>query len=177
LAAASRPDAGGPGRGLLDAGRDAPRAIARVLGLVAVLVGSSLLLGLPVILLLAVTMVVSPPVAALGSILALGAVVFAAVHLSFAVAAIFVGHAGPLGAIQRSVVLVRTHLRASLALILLTWLILAGMDRVWDALASILQPPFGVALGIFGNAYITSGLIAAGMIFYTQRTGEFAEQH
>jgi hypothetical protein len=49
------------------------------------------------------------------------------------------------------------------------------MARVWDVLASSLQPPYGVALGILGNAYIASGLIAAGMIFYTQRTGEPAE--
>jgi hypothetical protein len=33
-----------------------------------------------------------------------------------------------------------------------------------------LQSPYGVALSILGNAYIASGLIAAGMIFYTQRS-------
>ena len=66
--------------------------------------------------------------------------------------------------------MVRRHLRPSVALILLTWLILAGMAQVWDVLDNTLQSPFGVALGILGNAYIASGLIAAGMIFYTQRT-------
>jgi hypothetical protein len=65
---------------------------------------------------------------------------------------------------------VRRHLRPSVLLMILTWLILAGMNRVWDVLASNLQPPYGVALAILGNAYIASGLIAAGMIFYTQRT-------
>jgi hypothetical protein len=67
-------------------------------------------------------------------------------------------------------VLVRKQLRPSVGLIILTWLILAGMARVWDVLASNLQSPFGVVLGILGNAYIASGLIAAGMIFYIQRT-------
>ena len=52
----------------------------------------------------------------------------------------------------------------------LTWLILAGMGRVWDLLASDLQSPYGVVLGILGNAYVASGLIAAGMVFYTQRS-------
>jgi hypothetical protein len=155
----------------LAAGRTAPRAVRDVLGLAAVLIGAGLLLGVPVLLLIGFTALVSPPVAILGGVLAAAGGLFAAVHLFFAVDAIFVSHAGPLAAIQRSVVLVRKHLRPSIALIVLTWVILAGMARVWDILASSLQPPYGVALGILGNAYIASGLIAAGMIFYTQRTG------
>jgi hypothetical protein len=165
LAAASRGIPGGP----LAAGRGTPRAVVDVLGLVAVLIGAAVLLGLPVVLLIGFTALVSPPVAALGGALVGGGVLFAAVHLFFAVDAIFVSNAGPLAAIQRSVGVVRRHLRASVVLILLTWLILAGMAQVWDILATTLQAPYGVALGILGNAYIASGLIAAGMIFYTQR--------
>ena len=73
-------------------------------------------------------------------------------------------------AIQRSVSLVRRNLWPSLSLMLLSWLILSGMHRVWDILASSVQSPYGVAASIVGNAYIAAGLIAAGMIFYTQRT-------
>jgi hypothetical protein len=141
-----------------------------VLGLVAVLVGAGLLLGLPVLLLIAFTALVSPPVAILGGVMVAAGLLFASVHLFFAIDAIFVSHAGPLSAIQRSVGLVRRNLWPSVALMLLTWLILAGMARVWDILGSTLQSPFGVAVGILGNAYIASGLIAAGMVFYTQRT-------
>ena len=108
--------------------------------------------------------------AVLGGVLLAAAILFATVHLFFAVDAIFVSRAGPLAAIQRSVVLVRRHLWPSVALMLLTWLILAGMGRIWDVVASSLQSPYGVALGILGNAYIASGLIAAGMIFYVQRS-------
>src|SRR4030095_9356487 len=97
------------------------------------------------------------------------AALFAALHLYFALGAIFVSDVGPLAASQRSVGVVRRHLLASSALILLTWLILAGMDRVWELVASTVQAPFGIALGILGNAYIASGLIAASMIFYTER--------
>jgi hypothetical protein len=165
----------GTNRGPLSAGRDAPRAVLHVLGLVGVLIGAALLLGLPVLLLVGFMYAVSRPVALLGGILVAAGVMFAVVHLFFAFDAIFVSHAGPLAAIQRSVVLVRRHLRPSVALILLTWLILAGMSRLWDILATNLQSPYGIALGILGNTYIASGLIAAGMIFYTQRTGEPAE--
>ena len=166
LAAAST----GARGGALQAGRDAPRAVVHVLGLTAVLIGTALLLGLPIVLLIGFTAVVSPPVAVLGGVLLLAGFLFAAVYLFFTLPAILVERAGPLAAIQRSVVLVRTHLWPSVALISLTWLILAGMGRVWDVLATNLQSPLGVAVGILGNAYIASGLIVAGMIFYVQRS-------
>jgi hypothetical protein len=166
LADASAGVRGGP----LAAGRGTPRAVLDVLGLVGVLLGTAALLGLPVLLLIGFTALVSPPVAIFGGVLVGAALLFAAVHLFFAVDAIFVSNAGPLSAIQRSVGVVRRHLRPSVALILLTWLILAGMAQVWDVVGNNLQAPFGVALSILGNAYIASGLIAAGMIFYTQRT-------
>jgi hypothetical protein len=154
----------------LAACRRIPRAVLDVLGLVAVLFGALLLFGVPVLLLIGFTAVVSPPVAVLGTLMLIAGVLFAGLHLFFSIPAIFISKAGPLAAIQRSVGLVRKHLWASLALILLTWLILAGMDRVWDLLATQLQSPFGAVLGILGNAYVASGLIAAGMVFYTQRT-------
>lgn len=147
-----------------------PRAVVDVLGLVVVLVGAALLLGFPVLMLIGFTALVSPPVAVLGSVLLLAGVLFATVHLFFSVPAIFVSRAGPLAAIQRSVGLVRRHLWPSVALIILTWLILAGMSRVWDLLASNLQSPYGVVLVILGNAYVASGLIAAAMVFYLQRS-------
>jgi hypothetical protein len=166
LALASSGARGGP----LAAGRSVPRAVLDVLGLVVVLFGATLLLGLPVLLLIGFTAMVSPPVALLGSLLLAAGVLFAAVHLFFATTAIFVSSAGPLEAIQRSVGLVRRNLWPSVALILLTWLILAGMGRVWDVLVNNLQTPYGAVLGILGNAYVASGLIVAGMIFYTQRS-------
>jgi hypothetical protein len=171
LAAATTGRAGGP----LEAGRETPRAVRDVLLLVAVLLGSALLLGVPALLLVGFTALVSPPVAVLGGLLVGAGFAFAALHLFFAVDAIFVSHAGPLAAIQRSVGLVRRNLWPSVALMLLTWLILAGMTQVWVLLATALQAPYGVALGIVGNAYIASGLIAAGMIFYVERTREPAE--
>jgi hypothetical protein len=173
LAAASSGVSGGP----LRAGRGALLAATRVIGLVAALVGAAALVGLPLLLLVAFTALVSPPVAVLGGVLILAALVFAVVHLFFAVDAIVVSNVGPLLAIQRSVGVVRRHLWPSVALIVLTWLILAGMQRVWDALASNLQAPYGIALGILGNAYIASGLIAAGMIFYLQRAPSESGAH
>jgi hypothetical protein len=165
IAGASLGAAGGPVR----AGRGAPRVALRVAGLVATLLGVGLLLGLPVVLLVGFTALVEPELAVLGGALVLGALLFAELHLFFAVDAICVSDVGPLAAVQRSVGIVRRDPWSTLGLIVLTWLILAGMSRVWELLAGSLQAPFGVALASLGNAYIASGLIAAGMIFYTER--------
>jgi hypothetical protein len=119
--------------------------------------------------LLVFTYFVSQPIAAMGALLVLFGLAFGAIHLFFAVDAIFISRVGPLLAIQRSVGLVRRHLWPSVALILLSLLIWAGMTRVWDVLSTSLQFPYGIALSILGNAYVASGLIAAGMIFYTER--------
>ncbi len=155
--------------GPLHAARRLPLDIARVIGLMAVLVAAALVLGLPVIATVAAATLVAPVVAGLGAVVVAVAVLFAEVHLFFAVDAIFVSGVGPLTAIQRSVTVVRRSLLPTLGLILLTWLILTGMDQVWSLLATLLQPPFGVVLSILGNAYIASGLIAAAMIFYRER--------
>jgi hypothetical protein len=170
LAVASSGERGGP----LAAGRRVPRGVVGVLGWLVVLIGAALLLGLPVVLLIGFTALISPPVAILGTIMLAAGILFATIHLFFSVPAIFVSEAGPLSAIQRSVSMVRRHLWPSIALILLSWLILSGMGRVWDVVASQLQTPYGVLLGILGNAYVASGLIAAGMIFYIQRGEAFA---
>jgi hypothetical protein len=141
----------------------------RVIGLLAALLGTGLLLGLPVLVLVGFTALVAPELAVFGGVFVLGGLLFAEVHLFFAVPAICVSDVGPLAAVQRSVAVVRRDLWSTVGLILLTWLILAGMGRVWEVLASSLQAPFGAGLAILGNAYIASGLIAAGMIFYTER--------
>jgi hypothetical protein len=156
-------------------GRQAPRRALKVLGLLAATLGVGLLLGLPVLLLVGFTALVAPSLALLGVLLVLVALLLAEIHLFFAVDAIFVSDVGPLAAVQRSVGLVRHHLWPTVALIFLTWLILAGMGRAFELLATLLRPPFGVALAILGNAYIASGLIAAGMIFYSERAEAHAQ--
>jgi hypothetical protein len=166
LAASAAADAT---RGPVTASRRAPRVALRVIGLLAALLGTGVLLGLPVLVLVGFTALVAPELAVFGGVFVLAGLLFAEVHLFFAVPAICVSNVGPLAAVQRSVAVVRRHLWPTLGLILLTWLILAGMGRVWELVASSLQAPFGAGLAILGNAYIASGLIAAGMIFYTER--------
>ncbi len=153
----------------IQVGRRVPRDVLRVVSLLLVLLGAFALLGLPILLLVAAAAIVAPPVAVMAFVAAVVAALFIEVHLFFAVDAIFVSRVGPLAAIQRSVVVVRRWLASTLGLILLSWLILMGMDRVWELLANQLVEPYGVLLSVLGNAYIASGLVAASMIFYKER--------
>jgi hypothetical protein len=83
--------------------------------------------------------------------------------------AIVLSQVGPLQAIRNSVAVVRLSPWATWAIVGLTVLVLAGMGQVWDLVARRLTEPWGVALAVLGNAYIVSGLVAAGMRFYRER--------
>ena len=88
-------------------------------------------------------------------------------YLFFAPEAIFISRVGPIQAIRRSVAVVHASVWSALTLAILMTVILIGMGQVWIALAS--QASWGLALGIVGNAYIASGLVAASMLFYRER--------
>jgi hypothetical protein len=91
----------------------------------------------------------------------------AQLYLFFAPDAIFVSRVGPIQAIRRSVAVVHSGVWSALTLAILITVILIGMSQVWIALAG--QASWGLALGIVGNAYIASGLVAASMLFYRER--------
>jgi hypothetical protein len=87
--------------------------------------------------------------------------------LFFAPDAVFISRVGPIQAIRRSVAVVQAGVWSALGLAVLLTVILIGVGQVWIALAS--QASWGLALGIVGNAYIASGLVAASMLFYRER--------
>jgi hypothetical protein len=91
----------------------------------------------------------------------------AQLYLFFAPDAIFISRVGPIQAIRRSVRVVHAGVWSALTLAILITVILVGTGQVWIALAS--QVSWGLALGIVGNAYIASGLVAASMLFYRER--------
>jgi hypothetical protein len=91
----------------------------------------------------------------------------AQLYLFFAPEAIFISRVGPIQAIRRSVAVVHASVWSALTLAVLMTVILIGMGQVWIALAG--QASWGLALGIVGNAYIASGLVAASMLFYRER--------
>lgn len=145
------------------------RAWLRLTGLALVLVAAGLLLGLPMAMLMVGAALVGRELVTFGVTLMMAVVLWTGLYLFFAPDGIFVGRLGPLQAIRRSVAIVRSNFWAALRLVVLIEVILLGMGQVWLAIAT--RAPWGPALGIVGNAYIASGLVAASMLFYRERAG------
>jgi hypothetical protein len=160
--------------------RELPRQTAegwpRLVGLVILLGVAALLVSIPLGLVLAAATLVARELASLGVALVMTLVIWGQFYFLFAPDAIFVSRVGPLAAVRRSVAVVRAHFWAAVRIAVLTTIILLGMGQVWLALARQAPWGWGPALGILGNAYIASGLVAASMIFYRERDALVAER-
>ena len=100
------------------------------------------------------------------------AIIWAAIYLYFALPAVVVGAHGPIAAIRSSVQVVRTSLWSALGLIAIILVISVGIPLIWQLLGS---QPLGVLVGIVANAYVMTGLSAATLLFYDDRTREAAD--
>lgn len=130
------------------------------------LVGGGLILALPM-LAISVIVIAQLPAATLAVLLAWYVVLFwAYVYTGLAPEAILISRAGPLQAIARSVQIVRRDLMGTLGLLLLIFVITNGLGVLWRQLA---QSPLGLAMAVFGSAYVGSGLSAARLEFYRER--------
>lgn len=139
-----------------------------VLGLSLLLLAAVLFGGVPASLLMHLLAGISPELASAAMMALIVLLLWVGVHLFFTGDAVFVGDQGPLGAVRGSMVLVQRHFGPALLLMGLIMLISLGMPLVWEALVQVADA-WGTLLGIFGNAYISSGLAAAAMIFYLER--------
>jgi hypothetical protein len=146
-------------------------ACLRMLGYLLLLSGVALLFGLPLGFLMYGASVMSAVIFNLVLTAVTIGAVWVWIYLFFVPGAIFVSGVGPLRAIKNSVAVVRGNFGSAVSIVLLVTLILAGMGRVWDVLSYRVIQPWGLGLGILGNAYIASGLIAASMCYYRERIG------
>ncbi len=85
------------------------------------------------------------------------------IYTSFAVESILIDQVGPLRAIYRSVHVVRRNFLSTIGLLLLCYVIIAGMGIVWQSLA---QHHPGLLLVIMLSAYVSTGLTTARLVFY-----------
>lgn len=131
-----------------------------------ILLGVGLLLGLP-FLALSIILVMALPNAVVMIGLAWYIVLFwVYVYTGFAVEAILMSRVGPLRAIYNSVNIVRRNLLPTMTLLLLSFVIVAGLNIVWLNLA---RTNWGLLLASVASAYIGSGLAATRLIFYNER--------
>ncbi len=91
------------------------------------------------------------------------------IYFFFVLAAMAVSNLSLFDAIRRSVIIFRLHFWASLALVILTLFLQRGLMLVWDGLA-VPDSSVGILLAIVANAIIGTGLLAATMVFYQDRT-------
>lgn len=84
----------------------------------------------------------------------------------FALDALVITNLSPVRAALSSVSVIRSSFWPAVLLIALVLVIGTGMPIVWRALST---QPLGLLASIAGNAYIGSGLVAAGMLFYRDR--------
>lgn len=145
--------------------RRAPVCWLRLLGLAATVAGGLLLIGLPLLILAAVLAVLGLNAAPL-LLLLLPLLVWLYCLLALAPEAIAVSEAGPLAAIKLSVRVVRRNFWPAVGLLAATFLITVGFPEGWRVLT---RQAAGVPLAIVGNAFLTTGLSAAAMIFYRER--------
>jgi hypothetical protein len=94
------------------------------------------------------------------------ALIWAIVYLFFSIAALLLSDVGPVQAIRLSVAVIASNFWAAITLIGLTYLITLGLPIAWQFIAA---HPAGMAVGIIGNAYIGTGVAAAGFLFYQER--------
>ncbi len=161
---------GGPVRGINESagamlGR-VWRTWGRLLLFLLLVLGVGLLLAVPVTLLAALAGSANSSLE--GSVFAFFWVagMWVLFYLFFVVDAMVISDAGPIQAVRNSVAVVKSNLGSTLGLVILIWIITLGMPVVWDALA---QNVVGTAIGILGNAYISTGLAVASMTFYRDR--------
>jgi hypothetical protein len=131
------------------------------------MLGVALLFGVPLAIVLGSAAAVSRDLLSMGMFIVSIAVMAVVLYLAFALDAVFVSRVGPLQAVKNSVAVVRASFWATVMLLSLVLVILMGMSRVWELLASV--APWGMYLGILGNAYVATGLLAASMAFYRDR--------
>jgi hypothetical protein len=147
--------------------REAVVAWYRLLVLVLLLFTAGIVVIFPLAFLAALASLATAAATAVMTAIVVTVALAAQLYLFFAPDAIFISRVGPIQAIRRSVAVVHAGVWSALTLAILITVILVGTGQVWIALAS--QASWGLALGIVGNAYIASGLVAASMLFYRER--------
>jgi len=146
--------------------RDVWQGWYRMLVVAFALTAAGLAVGTPALLALAVLNLVSPLLAGLAALVLVAVATLLLPALWLLPPAVFVGRLGAWNAVVSSVRTFWRYPGGTLALLGLSLLITAGFGIIWERLSA---SAVGTLLGIVGNAYIATGLLAARMVFYHDR--------
>lgn len=159
-------------------GKVIPRALVRqvwsywlsVLGFILLAIGLVAVVSIPVGLAIGLVQLVAPAVGVALWFAALAgaqiAIVLLMIYLFFLVDAIVVSEAGPVRAAVNSARVVANNFWSTVGFIVIIYIILLGTQVIWTALS---HNSAGLLVAIIGNAYVSSGIAAASMIYYQTR--------
>lgn len=130
------------------------------------LCGAVALVSIPGVAMVVGLTLVAPKLTSLGLLVWFGAWFWMYIYTGFAVEAVLLDGVNPAQAVSNSIQLVRHSFLGTLALLLLSALIVSGTRVLWQ---SLMTSTLGLLLALLGSAYISSGLVAARLVFYRDR--------
>ena len=141
-----------------------------VIGFIFLVIGLTLVISIPVGLAIGLVQLIAPGVGvallALASSAAYIAAILFMIYLFFLVDAIVVSEVGPIRAAVNSARVVANNFWSTVGFIVLIYVISLGTQVIWKALS---DNDAGMVIAIIGNAYISSGLTAASLLYYKTR--------
>ena len=137
-----------------------------LLALAAAIIFASLLFGMIGAILMVTLGSVGAALFGFLGILFIGFSIWLSIGLYFVVIAIALDGVNLASAVWRSLNVVGRNAMSTLGLLILILLLTEGFARIWMQLSS---QTWGVFLGILGNAYLGSALLAAACLFYQSR--------
>jgi hypothetical protein len=148
------------------------KSYATVLWLGTLLVGGALLLALPFLTGAVLVSYLSPGLALIVLLAVLLIYVSLLLYLAFAVPSVFVSGSGATQAIANSISILRYNFWSAIGLIFLIALLEMGFSVIWQELVG---SPWGVVLVFVLSAFLGTGLVAGGMMFYYDRIAWLTE--
>ncbi len=142
------------------------KSYATVLWLGVLLVGGGLLLALPFVVGAVLVSYLSTGLALLVLMAVLLIYVWLLLYLAFAVPSVFVSGSGVAQAILNSIAVLRYNFWSAIGLIFLIALLETGFSVIWQGLV---ENTWGVVLVFVLSAFLGTGLVASGMMFYYDR--------
>ncbi|HEU0165018.1 MAG TPA: hypothetical protein VFQ54_08235 [Thermomicrobiales bacterium] len=137
-----------------------------VLGLILLAIFTFVALLIPVTLLVVVSLIFGYGLASLVAIILLSLLGMATIYLIFVLDAILLYHLWPLDAVRLSYRVVKGRFGECLRFALTCLFIQTGLLQVWNVL---IENPPGIAISLVGNAFFGAGIVAASMIFFSDR--------
>jgi len=138
----------------------------RLLALVALIAATIVLIASPLLVVSAFFLVAGLNVAPLVVATLIVPAIAAAIYLTFTPDAIVLSEVGPIQAAYLSFNVVRRNFWPTLGLLGSVLLISEGLSVLWR---SQIDTPFGLLIGVLGNAFVGAGLALAAMRFYADR--------